>query len=431
MEEQQFQLVDHNIDLESDLDKILQFLVRDEPFQRSARLVPADDSACNNPKVAFEPPWVLTYDEQPSAFVPQFLPSDSAIPVSTLSSPLLALQRELLCPYTSDLATSSITEDILGHGVLFQERNATYDSSSSPIFPQQLLNSDDERQRLNQMSGLDCPGLLRLISLPQYQQAGSSPGLSYPTPPSSLQPSWEVFHSFTEMLEGGGGPAVVTTPNSSLSSSVSEEAVDEETSHPVASYSRPDDMIVTGSKRKLAPELTSIENLASMPDSKKQNKSARKGKKRVREPRYAIQTRSDKDVLEDGYKWRKYGQKTVKNSPHPSYYRCTYNKCSVKKTVERSCEDSGLVITTYEGVHNHPSPTAIRSSSESLFLDTIIPFSRPVYSQLFAETRRLPSPDQRVGFDVAMQIRGARQLPQMDRGLLEDMVPSTIRMTST
>jgi len=41
--------------------------------------------------------------------------------------------------------------------------------------------------------------------------------------------------------------------------------------------------------------------------------------KRVREPRYAIQTRSDVEVMEDGYKWRKYGQKAVKNSPHPRY----------------------------------------------------------------------------------------------------------------
>ncbi|KAK4411157.1 putative WRKY transcription factor 12 [Sesamum angolense] len=29
------------------------------------------------------------------------------------------------------------------------------------------------------------------------------------------------------------------------------------------------------------------------------------------------QTRSDVDVLDDGYKWRKYGQKVVKNSLHP------------------------------------------------------------------------------------------------------------------
>lgn len=43
------------------------------------------------------------------------------------------------------------------------------------------------------------------------------------------------------------------------------------------------------------------------------------GVKRVREPRYAIKTRTDTDVMDDGYKWRKYGQKAVKKSPHPRY----------------------------------------------------------------------------------------------------------------
>jgi hypothetical protein len=44
------------------------------------------------------------------------------------------------------------------------------------------------------------------------------------------------------------------------------------------------------------------------------------GAKRVREPRYAIRTRTDTEVMDDGYKWRKYGQKAVKNSPHPRYH---------------------------------------------------------------------------------------------------------------
>jgi WRKY DNA -binding domain len=39
----------------------------------------------------------------------------------------------------------------------------------------------------------------------------------------------------------------------------------------------------------------------------------------MREPRFCFQTRSDVDVLDDGYKWRKYGQKVVKNSLHPRY----------------------------------------------------------------------------------------------------------------
>ncbi|KAM0881316.1 hypothetical protein ACQ4PT_033028 [Festuca glaucescens] len=87
-------------------------------------------------------------------------------------------------------------------------------------------------------------------------------------------------------------------------------------------------------------------------------KGAEKGKMKVRrkmrEPRFCFQTRSEVDVLDDGYKWRKYGQKVVKNSLHPrSYYRCTHTNCRVKKRVERLSEDCRMVITTYEGRHTH------------------------------------------------------------------------------
>ncbi|KAF2582314.1 hypothetical protein F2Q68_00001868 [Brassica cretica] len=40
-------------------------------------------------------------------------------------------------------------------------------------------------------------------------------------------------------------------------------------------------------------------------------------RRKLREPRFCFQTKSDVDVLDDGYKWRKYGQKVVKNSLHP------------------------------------------------------------------------------------------------------------------
>lgn len=42
-----------------------------------------------------------------------------------------------------------------------------------------------------------------------------------------------------------------------------------------------------------------------------------KGRKKVREPRFSFKTMTDVDVLDDGYKWRKYGQKVVKNTLHP------------------------------------------------------------------------------------------------------------------
>ncbi|KAL5559490.1 hypothetical protein UlMin_035701 [Ulmus minor] len=72
--------------------------------------------------------------------------------------------------------------------------------------------------------------------------------------------------------------------------------------------------------------------------------------------RVAFKTQSEVEILDDGFKWRKYGKKMVKNSPNPrNYYRCSVEGCPVKKRVERDGEDARFVITTYEGIHNHRS----------------------------------------------------------------------------
>ena len=41
------------------------------------------------------------------------------------------------------------------------------------------------------------------------------------------------------------------------------------------------------------------------------------GSRTVREPRIVVQTSSDIDILDDGYRWRKYGQKVVKGNHNP------------------------------------------------------------------------------------------------------------------
>ncbi|CAN8233288.1 unnamed protein product [Cochlearia groenlandica] len=86
-------------------------------------------------------------------------------------------------------------------------------------------------------------------------------------------------------------------------------------------------------------------------------------KKKENVPRIAFHTRSDDDdVLDDGYRWRKYGQKSVKNNAHArSYYRCTYQTCNVKKQVQRLAKDRNVVVTTYEGIHNHPCEKLMES----------------------------------------------------------------------
>ncbi|EEE69360.1 hypothetical protein OsJ_28692 [Oryza sativa Japonica Group] len=59
------------------------------------------------------------------------------------------------------------------------------------------------------------------------------------------------------------------------------------------------------------------------------------GGKPVRKPRLVVHTLSDIDVnidiLDAGFRWRKYGQKVVKGNPNPrSYYKCTTVGCPVR-----------------------------------------------------------------------------------------------------
>lgn len=111
-----------------------------------------------------------------------------------------------------------------------------------------------------------------------------------------------------------------------------------------------------GSYQSFSPEIATIQtNSHSNNGFQSEYGNYQASSQSIREQR-----RSD-----DGYNWRKYGQKQVKGSENPrSYYKCTYPNCPTKKKVERSLEGQ-ITEIVYKGTHNHPKPQSTRRSSSS------------------------------------------------------------------
>ncbi|PON74038.1 WRKY domain containing protein [Trema orientale] len=266
-------------------------------------------------------------------------------------------------------------KDLYYHGNLFQQvfSSGGLSSSSSSSF----LTMQNPNTSINQKLNMSPP------SLQEFDSFGTSSYMSgFTTDDCLVQDPMEYYNSF--MTTGFGlsssssdvvlssindgstnyhqSPATMMTTSSpqhdhSSISSSSTEAGGGGGDHQEDSSSGKKDQQPKGSEDKDQED----ENSSKKVSKAKNNK---KGEKKQKEPRFAFMTKSEVDHLEDGYRWRKYGQKAVKNSPYPrSYYRCTTQKCGVKKRVERSFQDPSTVITTYEGQHNHPLPSALRGNA--------------------------------------------------------------------
>ncbi|KAG7563411.1 WRKY domain [Arabidopsis suecica] len=168
---------------------------------------------------------------------------------------------------------------------------------------------------------------------------------------------------------GSSKSSDIATQFQTSNSSLSKSKRDQETSQVTTT----EQMSEASDSEEVGNAETSVgEKHEDEPDPKRRNTEVRVSEpvasshRTVTEPRIIVQTKSEVDLLDDGYRWRKYGQKVVKGNPYPrSYYKCTTPDCGVRKHVERAANDPKAVVTTYEGKHNHDVPAA-RTSSHQL-----------------------------------------------------------------
>ncbi|KAI8522561.1 hypothetical protein RHMOL_Rhmol13G0006200 [Rhododendron molle] len=261
--------------------------------------------------------------------------------------------------------------------------------------------------------------------------------LQFSTPSCPLEPCGPESSTHTSaslVLHPDSISVDPTTPNSSISSASSTGAaainIDELKSSTTRSKA-------AGHEQEEEEEEEEEEEHQKTMKQLKVKKSEKKKKRGEREPRFAFMTKSEVDHLEDGYRWRKYGQKAVKNSPFPrSYYRCTNASCNVKKRVERCMGDPSIVVTTYEGKHTHHSqimpPRGATTSAGGLrpataFNAAATPFPpqmSPLQSQFVTN---LPPFLNCGNYSSGNLLNPTSALLTVDHGLLQDIVPSLMR----
>ncbi|CAA7408674.1 unnamed protein product [Spirodela intermedia] len=136
-------------------------------------------------------------------------------------------------------------------------------------------------------------------------------------------------------------------------------------------------------------------------------------KKRKMLPRWKKQVRANPGTSlegppEDGFSWRKYGQKDILGAAHPrGYYRCTHRNtqgCPATKQVQRADGDSSVFNVLYKGEHvctqrANSSPMPVLEQGHSFVVDgrpglTVITQELPLASP--SSFSSIPSPASRI-----------------------------------
>nr|QGX73555.1 WRKY family protein 7 [Cistanche tubulosa] len=88
--------------------------------------------------------------------------------------------------------------------------------------------------------------------------------------------------------------------------------------------------------------------------------------------------------LDDGYNWRKYGQKDILGATHPrAYYRCTHRKtqgCLAMKQVQRAHDDPSIFEVIYRGKHSCMQER-LKQDRENLIVPKKEDQDSPIHSQ--------------------------------------------------
>nr|XP_043637178.1 probable WRKY transcription factor 70 isoform X2 [Erigeron canadensis] len=122
------------------------------------------------------------------------------------------------------------------------------------------------------------------------------------------------------------------------------------------------------------------------PDENQSQVAPGKNKRRKRKTTWKS-TQVTSVLVDDGYAWRKYGQKQILNFKHPrSYYRCTYKfdqGCLATKYVQKIQDNPSKYETTY--IRNHTCNNLLRTPP--IILDSMNPTDTSILLINFSTNR--------------------------------------------